>query len=87
MLYFRTDTTQAWLNSTMINSGGYNWTGSIPAQPVGTTIYYYVEAQSVSGKIQKRPMPAPQGFWKFSIILNVDIAETEKIKLQCKWML
>lgn len=44
------------------------WTGSIPPQPQGTKIYYYIRAISRSGKVMTRPMTAPKGYWKFSII-------------------
>lgn len=44
-----------------------DWTASIPAHPFGTTIYYYIEAESNSGKIGTRPMPAPEGWWSFHI--------------------
>ena len=65
----------------MNNTGGYNWLGDIPAQTGGSTIYYYIEAQSVSGKTQVRPMPAPSGFWKFNVLLNSGIKNTASIKI------
>jgi len=81
-VYFTTDTTQPWQNAGMTNSGGYNWLGYIPAQPAGTTVYYYVSALSVSGKTQVRPMPAPAGWWKFNVLLNTGVAQnTEETKV------
>ena len=77
-VYFRTDTLQTWQHVTMNNTNGYTWSGIIPAHPAGTTIHYYVEAQSNSGKTQVRPMPAPQGYWKFEIQLNTGLTEEEK---------
>lgn len=47
---------------------GDNWEASIPAQAAGTRVQYYVEGESVSGKIQVRPMPAPGGFWSFDVL-------------------
>lgn len=47
---------------------GDNWEASIPAQAPGTRVQYYVEGESVSGKIQVRPMPAPAGFWSFDVL-------------------
>ncbi|MEZ4777453.1 MAG: agmatine deiminase family protein [Bacteroidia bacterium] len=43
------------------------WTAFIPAYPPGTTLYYYIQAESVSGKQVSRPLPAPAGWWKFLI--------------------
>ncbi|MFM7813394.1 MAG: T9SS type A sorting domain-containing protein, partial [Flavobacteriales bacterium] len=51
------------------------YAASIPAQPVGTIIEYYVQGESFSGKIQTRPMPAPEAFWSFEVLGNVGIEE------------
>lgn len=49
-------------------SNGNNWEAYIPSQSVGSVIEYYVEGESESGKIQVRPMPAPEGFWSFEVL-------------------
>ena len=62
---------------------GNNWEASIPAQAAGTRIDYYVEGESVSGKIQVRPMPAPTGFWSFNVLGEVSaVNEFESTLLQ-----
>ncbi|MBL0339780.1 MAG: agmatine deiminase family protein [Bacteroidetes bacterium] len=69
ILFYRTDTLLPYQSIPMYQ--GFNptdWLADIPAQPVGTTIYYYVQGQSVSGKQQVRPMPAPDGYWKFKVL-------------------
>jgi len=43
------------------------WSADIPAQPENTVVQYYVEGTSVSGKVQDRPMPAPEGYWPFRV--------------------
>jgi hypothetical protein len=43
------------------------WFGSIPPQPAGSTVYYYIEATAGNGKSLARPLPAPQGYWKFCV--------------------
>ena len=43
------------------------WNADIPAQPEGTVVQYYIEGTSVSGKVQDRPMPAPEGYWQFRV--------------------
>jgi len=75
-MYFRTDTLQPYQSVAM--SQGFNpayWLADIPAQPVGTTIYYYVDGQSVSGKQQVRPLPAPAGYWKFTVLGTTGLSQ------------
>ena len=43
------------------------WAADIPAQAENTVVQYYVEGTSVSGKVQDRPMPAPEGYWQFRV--------------------
>lgn len=65
-LYYRTDTLQPYSSVNMNDASG-NWIGFIPPQNTGTTVYYYIHAEAVSGKQQNRPMPAPAGYWKFEV--------------------
>ena len=51
----------------LIDGETENWSASIPAQPLETTVYYYVEANANSGKMGTRPMPAPDGWWSFNV--------------------
>ncbi len=76
MLYWTTDTAQAWNPLPMADQGGNNWGASIPAQPIGTTVYYYIQGTAVSGKTQVRPIVAPEGWWKFSVLdINSAVAD------------
>lgn len=75
-LHYTTDTTQPYIPVPMTASlPGNTWTGFIPAQPAGTQIFYYVQAQSVSGKQQVRPLPAPQAYWKFQVTGPASVQE------------
>lgn len=70
-MFYRTDTLMPYTPVTM--QQGFNpdyWLGNIPAQPAGTTIYYYVQGESSSGKQQVRPLPAPAGYWSFKVLGN-----------------
>ncbi len=78
-VYYRTDTLQPYQQTTMATTDGIHWTGFIPAQAAGTTVYYYIEATSVSGKTQVRPMPAPAGYWKFNVLMNVGISDPSSL--------
>ena len=55
---------------TMSDVGEDFWEANIPGHSVGSTVQYYVEGTSVSGKIQTRPMPAPAGYWEFDVVDN-----------------
>lgn len=82
-LFWRTDTLMGWNTSNMSFTGiGNNWSGFIPAQLVGTTVYYYIAANSVSGKSQVRPMPAPAGYWKFEVTGTTGFAESFTNEIQ-----
>jgi agmatine deiminase len=70
-LFYTTDTAQGYTGIAMTPAVAANhWESQIPAQPAGTHIYYYIQAESASGKTQVRPMPAPAGVWEFDV-LNV----------------
>ena len=76
-LFYTTDTTQSYqsVSMTLTNISTDTWTGYIPAQPAGTEVFYYIHAQSNSGKQQVRPITAPEGWWKFDIIGFTTIIE------------
>ncbi len=78
-IYYRTDTVSPYISVEMNIIGGQDdiWRGSIPPQSQGTTIYYYIQAQANSGKTITRPITAPQGYWKFSVLSPTQICNTE----------
>lgn len=65
-VYWRTDTTQSY-NSVNMTQTLDTFRASIPAQSLGTKIYYYIYATSNSGKISTKPLTAPSGYIKFAI--------------------
>jgi len=74
-VYYKTTLSGTYQSVTMSNVGGNNWTGYIPAQSNGDTVYYYIQAQAVSGKTQVRPMPAPAGYWDFVVSTSTGLSE------------
>ncbi len=78
-IFYRSDTLQPYVSTPMnaLSTPDNTWIGSIPAYPGGTTIYYYIEASSNSGKTQVRPIAAPTGYWKFRILLNTGITNAQ----------
>jgi agmatine deiminase len=74
-LYWKTTIDADYNEVAMSGEGNNIWTANIPAQAVGTTVYYYVRGESTTGKVQVRPMPAPDGYWSFDVlgeIVSVD---------------
>lgn len=67
-LYYKTSLTGTYQSVSMNNTGNNIWSGNIPAQPGGTTVYYYIHAQALSGKQQVRPIVAPQGYFHFKVL-------------------
>jgi agmatine/peptidylarginine deiminase len=65
-VYWRTDTTQSY-NSVNMTQSLDTFRANIPAQTLGTKIYYYISATSNSGRTSTKPLTAPNGFIKFAI--------------------
>ncbi|MCB9284430.1 MAG: agmatine deiminase family protein [Lewinellaceae bacterium] len=75
-LYFTTDTTQGYTAVPMtFNDADPHWTGYIPAQLAPTEVFYYIEGESNSGKTLTRPMPAPAGYWNFTVDFTTGTSE------------
>ena len=76
-LYWTSDTAQGFASLPMTALGGDMWTASIPAQMALTDVFYYIEANANSGKVQVRPLVAPEGWWKFRVLdINTAMNET-----------
>lgn len=67
-LFYKTDLAGAYTAIPMTNTSGDDWTALIPAQPVGTTVYYYVEGEAVNSRVSTHPIPAPGGYHKFTVL-------------------
>lgn len=67
-LFWKLSTETTFTEVDMVFSANNNWHALIPPQAVGSIINYYVQGTSVSGKTMNRPMPAPEGFWTFTIL-------------------
>ena len=82
-LYYKTSLTGTY-NSVPMSFNGtvgpHNWTAQIPAQSVGATVYYYVRAESNSGKTQVRPMPAPEGYFHFRVLGGANLESLTQLE-------
>lgn len=77
-LFYRTDPNQAYSAVAMNSFDGIHWDGGIPAQPAGTEVQYYIEATALSGKVQHRPIVAPEGYFNF-VVKGVQSAPVAKV--------
>ena len=50
---------------------GASYTASIPAQPYGTTVYYYIEAADSTGLSSTYPTDAPQSLLSFRVMQDL----------------
>ncbi|MBK9336997.1 MAG: agmatine deiminase family protein [Lewinellaceae bacterium] len=62
------------------NDTTWSHRGFIPGQPGGSTVYYYIEGTSASGKTVVRPLTAPQGYWSFCVTETVSTAAVEPVE-------
>ncbi|UKN00122.1 agmatine deiminase family protein [Paracrocinitomix mangrovi] len=67
-IWYKTDIAGTYTEVSMNNTSGDVWQGLIPAQAVGTTVYYYIEATAVGGKQVTHPFTAPAGYHKFKVL-------------------
>jgi len=67
-LFYKTTLAGPYTAIPMSFIGSNNWNASIPPQAFGTKVYYYVQATANSGKVQVRPISAPQGYKSFKIV-------------------
>ena len=67
-LYWTTDTAAGFASVPMVDQGDGNWSAAIPAQPAYSDVFYYVQATANSGKVQVRPLVAPEGWWLFRVL-------------------
>jgi hypothetical protein len=76
-LYYTTDTLAGFtvidLQTGFVND---TYLGAIPPQAAGTTVYYYLRGISESGKVQVRPITAPEGWYSFRVIDTANVTQT-----------
>lgn len=82
-LYYSTDLSTSYTSVPMEYTGtGNTWQALIPSQPGGTRIYYYIQANAVSGKSQVRPIVAPDGYFTFRVFDTAEILENSELKFE-----
>ncbi len=81
-VYWTTDTTQGYTSVAMTSVGSNSWSANIPEQPQGSMVYYYIRAVANNGKVQVRPITAPQGWWRFRVLNSPNVALSLKVFLE-----
>ncbi len=74
-LYWRESGQSSFEEEVMTTMNGWDWTGYIPAHVAGSRLEYYVVGEAQNGKIQKRPITAPDGYWSFRVLDDLLLAE------------
>jgi agmatine deiminase len=73
-MFWSKDTTQGFTQVNMTNIGD-TFRANIPAQPLGTKLYYYISATSVSGRTVTKPLPSPRGNIQFLVTNTVGVVQ------------
>ncbi len=68
-IYYRLKGETDWktVSMTVKDESTHAYTAFIPEQVNGSTIEYYIEATANTGKVQTKPMTAPDGFYSFKV--------------------
>jgi len=67
VMYYKTDLGAAYSAVAMTSMANDHWEATIPNQPAGTVVYYYIDAEANDGKQQVRPITAPEGYFNFTV--------------------
>ena len=76
-VHYTTDTAAGYQTLPMTSNIINHWIAPIPQQAANTEIFYYISANSNSGKTMTRPMPAPDGYWSFVANPQTGILDNE----------
>lgn len=70
-LYWRSGTSGPFGYEILTGTGGNSYYAEIPAQPLGTTVQYYLHAEDYSGRAEDCPLVGPDG--PFAFLVQTDI--------------
>lgn len=78
-VYYTTDTLAGYesVPMSLTDAATNTWTGYIPRPSSDAEVFYYIGAESNTGKTQVRPMPAPAGYWHFNVSVLTSARELE----------
>lgn len=84
-VFYTTDLNKPWKMLDMQQVTGdtaHVWNAYIPKQAEGATVYYYIQATTQNGKVSRRPLPAPAGWWKFCVTESTAVQESNGSAIQ-----
>ena len=70
--YWNTDGSSTFNTLDMTAAGGDVFDTAIPAQPTGTSVYYYIHAESDNGKMSNFPLLAPNDLAMFQVVIDTE---------------
>lgn len=78
-VFWRTTTSGAYTEEslTLTNPEEDIWSGTIPAQSMGSEVHYYIHSEANSGKTLNRPIPAPEAYYPFKVYGVTSTLENE----------
>ena len=76
-VYWSIDTTLGYNMLSMSLATNDTFVANLPAQAAGTKVWYYITANSNSGRTVSKPLVAPAGVYEFKVLGNVGIASIE----------
>ena len=77
--WWSSDTAAGYQALAMTPAGTDSFTVSIPAQSAGTTVYYYIAAESNSGRNGSKPSVAPEGVLTFTVETVSDLSDKSTV--------
>ncbi|MDW8393231.1 MAG: agmatine deiminase family protein [Chitinophagales bacterium] len=82
LLNWTTDTTKPFLSLQLLPMGNDSFYAYLPPLAEGTEVFYFLTGHSYSGRIVNKPLPAPKGYWKFTVgPATVSVAGEEGLTL------
>lgn len=76
-VFWSIDTTLGYSMLNMTAAVNDSFVANIPAQIAGTKVWYYITANSISGRTVSKPLVAPAGVYEFKVLGNVGIVDAE----------
>ncbi len=66
-LFWKTKTQQVFTKIKMQTSSTHVWSAKIPKQEFGSSLSYYIEVRTITGRIVNRPLPGADAAWTFQV--------------------
>lgn len=74
VLWNTTGSTNVFESTMMTSAGGERFVASLPGMPKGTSIYYMIRVESLSGSVSTHPAEAPAALHRFDVTYPVSLS-------------